>query len=136
VAFWDNVGKVLGAVSDYAEKEVAKAEKKKKSAIRSGRMKKTDKIKGSSSSIPEEPGMYRHVNKKTGEVEYVGQTDNLRVRQQQHARDGKLDTSKQNVEYSVAKKSATKDDLCNTEKAHIKRKKPSGNKTKGGNGKR
>lgn len=80
--------------------------------------------------------MYRHVNKSTGKVEYVGQTDNLRVRQQQHARDGKLDTSKQDVHYAVAKKGSTKDDLCDTEKAHIKKKKPSGNKTRGGNGKR
>ena len=109
---------------------------KQQSAISKGRMKKTDEIKGGNSNIPQEAGMYRHVNKKTGEVEYVGQTDNLRVRQQQHARDGKLDTSTQDVHYSTARKGATKDDLCNTEKSHIKRNKPSGNKTIGGNGKR
>ncbi|WP_434528783.1 hypothetical protein [Vibrio sp. K4] len=135
MGFLDNVGKVLGIVADTAGK-VAERERKKQSAINRGRMRKTDQIKGSSSNIPQEPGMYRHVNKQTGEIDYVGQTDNLRVRQQQHARDGKLNTSTHDVHYSVARNSATKDDLCETEKDHIKRNKPSGNKTKGGNGKR
>lgn len=109
---------------------------KNKSAIGVGRMKITDQVKGPHATIPPLPGMYRHINKITGEIEYVGQTDNLRVRQQQHAREGKLDLSKQDVHYSVARVDATKDDLCDTEKDHIKRKKPTGNKTKGGNGKR
>lgn len=135
MGFWDTVGSALGKVAEAAEKATEK-ERKKQSAINSGRMRKTDKIKGSQASIPQEAGMYRHVNKTTGEVEYVGQTDNLRVRQQQHARDGKLDTSKHDVHYSVARAESTKDDLCNTEKDHIKRKQPSGNKTIGGNGKR
>lgn len=115
MGFLDNVGKVLGIVADTAGK-VAERERKKQSAINRGRMRKTDQIKGSSSNIPQEPGMYRHVNKQTGEIDYVGQTDNLRVRQQQHARDGKLNTSTHDVHYSVARNSATKDDLCETEK--------------------
>ena len=133
MGFWNSVGKALDS---FTEKKTVERERKKQSAISRGRMKKTDQIKGSSSNIPQEPGMYRHVNKQTGEIEYVGQTDNLRVRQQQHARDGKLNPSTQDVHYSIAKSSATKDDLCETEKDHIKRNKPSGNKTKGGNGKR
>ena len=99
-------------------------------------MRKTNKIKGSDANIPAEAGMYRHVDRSTGEVVYVGQTNNLRVRQQQHMRDGKLDLAIHDVHYSVAREGATKDDLCDTEKAHIKRKKPSGNKTIGGNGRR
>lgn len=140
MGFWDNVGSVLSKVAETveksAEKEQCRKERAVKSAIKSGRMHKTNNIKGCESKIPQKPGMYRHVNKETGEVEYVGQTDNLRRRQQQHARDGKLDTAKQDVMYSVARNEATKDDLCDTEKAHIKRKKPSGNTTIGGNGKR
>ncbi|MEH6454297.1 MAG: GIY-YIG nuclease family protein [Psychromonas sp.] len=138
MSFW------LNAVSALFKRKVSKKKQPKKnaykntnkSAITSGRMRITNKIKGSQSKIPQKAGMYRHVDRITGEIEYVGQTNNLRVRQQQHAREGKLDISKHDVHYSVAKNEATKDDLCDTEKAHIKKNKPSGNKTKGGNGKR
>jgi hypothetical protein len=65
---------------------------------------------------------------------YVGQSNDLRVRQQQHARTGQLDTTKHVVQYTVARPDATKDDLCRTEQCHIARHSPSGNKTKGGNG--
>jgi hypothetical protein len=106
------------------------------SAIPPGRMRETDKVKGKECDIPDKPGVYRHKNKETGEVEYSGQTDNLRRRQQEHSRNGKLDTDKQNVAYSVAKADAQKDDLLKTEKDHIKRHNPSGNKTEGGNGRR
>lgn len=106
------------------------------SAIPSGRMRETDKIKGKDSTIPNKPGEYRHINKNTGEVEYVGQTNDLRKRQQEHARNGKLDTNEQKVAYSVAKPDATKDDLLKTEKDHIKRHNPSGNTYEGGNGRR
>jgi hypothetical protein len=107
-----------------------------RSALPPGRMPRTDVIKGSNSPIPAAPGAYRHINKETGAIEYVGQSDNLRVRQQQHARDGKLDTEKQFVQYGKARPDATKDDLCNTERKHIATHSPSGNKTKGGNGRR
>jgi len=80
--------------------------------------------------------VYRHVDKESGNVEYVGQTNNLRKRQQEHVRTGTLDPERQYVCYSAAKPDASKDDLCRTEKAHIARHQPSGNKTKGGNGRR
>jgi butyrate kinase len=104
------------------------------SAIPAGRMRKTDVIKGSSSPIPNEAGIYRHVDKKTGEVQYVGRTRDLRTRQQAHARDGRLDVDQQLVQYSVAKPTATQEDLSKTEIDHIARHKPAGNKTRGGNG--
>jgi len=104
------------------------------SALPSGRMRETDKIKGPNSSIPTSPGAYRHRNKSTGKVVYVGQTNNLRKRQQEHVRDGKLDTNKQYVQYGVAKRTVTKGHLRETEVVHIARHKPSGNTTKGGNG--
>ena len=124
------VGKTLGFVKG------TKTKGNKRSAINRGRMHKTDQIKGSKSKIPPEPGVYRHVDKATGKNIYTGQTNNLRKRQQEHARKGKLNTSKHDVHWSSAKKLATKDDLCATEKAHIKRNKPINNKTRGGNGRR
>ena len=104
------------------------------SALPRGRFRQTDRIKGPGSPLPNKPGVYRFVNKSTREVEYVGQTNNLRKRQQQHAKSGKLNTAKQYVQYAVAKTTATKGDLCRTEVDHIARHRPSGNKYKGGNG--
>lgn len=129
-------------LSDVAKSVVEKAEQEANrrsssgSALPSGRMRETDKIKGGDSPLPNSPGMYRHINKETGNVDYVGQTDNLRKRQQEHARTGKLDTDKQYVQYGASKSGASKDDLCKTEVNHIARHKPSGNTTKGGNGRR
>lgn len=124
-----NAGK---AVLEQAEKNA----EKQKSAISQGRMKQTDKVKGNQSPLPTKPGVYRHVNNETGEIDYVGQTNNLRKRQQEHARAGKLDTNKQSIQFATAKPDATKDQLCETEKAHIAKHNPSGNTTKGGNGRR
>lgn len=106
------------------------------SAIPPGRMKETSKIKGKNCNIPSEPGIYRHVNKETGKIDYVGQTNNLRKRQQEQFRSGKLNLETHKVAYSVSKPNTTKDDLCKTEKAHIKRHNPSGNIYSGGNGRR
>lgn len=106
------------------------------SAISPGRMRETDVIKGKDSTIPSEPGMYRHRNKQTGEIEYIGQTNNLRKRQQEHAREGRYDPRTQYVQYGIAKSGSTKDDLLQTEKNHISRHKPKGNTTAGGNGRR
>ncbi|WP_410513468.1 hypothetical protein PaeBR_03140 [Paenibacillus sp. BR2-3] len=133
-------GKLFNNIKDTAERQQAdyarRAQNATGSAINSGRMRETDIIKGKDSPLPKEPGMYRHINKETGNVEYAGQTDNLRKRQQEHARDGKLNTQTQRVQYATAKTDATKDDLCQTEKVHIARHKPSGNTYKGGNGRR
>jgi excinuclease UvrABC nuclease subunit len=58
-------------------------------------MKKTDQTEGSECPIPNAPGVYRHIDKRTGEIKYIGQTEDLRVRQQQHVRSGRLDPKKQ-----------------------------------------
>lgn len=78
--------------------------------------------------------MYRHVDKQTGNIDYVGQTNDLRRRQQEHARDGRLDPGRQEVHYATVRPGAGKDDLRRTEQAHIGRHDPKGNKTRGGNG--
>lgn len=38
---------------------------------------------------PEKPGEYRWINKETGEVDYYGETNNLKRRQYQHERSDK-----------------------------------------------
>jgi hypothetical protein len=156
MGFWDMAGKIgkgaLNIAIDVAKELPAAAMKQSgrqaehlksnnnltcgASALGRGRMNETDQIRGPDSPLPNEPGVYRHINKSTGEVEYVGQTNDLRVRQQQHASNGKLDTEKQYIQYGKAKSTASKDDLCQTEVDHITRHKPSGNTTKGGNGRR
>lgn len=135
MGFFDILSNAAKGVVEKAEQQASR-QSSGGSSLPSGRMKKTDKIKGSDSPLPNAPGVYRHMNKSTGAVEYVGQTDNLRKRQQEHARDGKLDTNKQFVQYGVAKSTASKADLCKTEVNHIARHEPSGNTTKGGNGRR
>ena len=106
------------------------------SAIMSGRMKKTDVIKGKDSPLPAQPGVYRHIDKETGKITYIGQTSNIRRRNQQEACSGQLDPQKQYVAWGVARPGATRDDLLRTEKEHISRHHPEGNTYAGGNGRR
>lgn len=132
-----SIGKTIMKNAQNMDKEgYIRRDTVKGSAISQGRMRETDVIKGKKCNIPREPGIYRHINKDSGRVEYAGQTNDLRKRQQEHAREGKLDTRTQKVAYSVAKPNVAKDDLLKTEKDHIKRHKPSGNTYAGGNGRR
>lgn len=98
-----------------------------------GRMKKTDVIVGPNSPIPNEPGIYRHIDKITNLIVYIGQSLNVRTRQQQHARSGKLDPEKHWIVYTTMKE-LSKHALRAIEKAHISRHAPPGNTCKGGNG--
>lgn len=98
-----------------------------------GRMKKTDKIVGADSPIPDEPGIYRHIDKITNCIIYIGQSLNVRTRQQQHARAGKLDPAKHWVVYTTLKE-LSKQALRIIETTHIKRHNPPGNSCRGGNG--
>ncbi len=128
---------LANAIESAAEEQGRKEERYSgHSAIGSGRMHVTDRVKGSDSPIPHSPGVYRHVNKATGNVDYVGQSNDIRTRQQQHVRSGQLNTETQEVWFSTGRPDCTKDDLCNTEKAHIGKHHPTGNKTQGGNGRR
>ena len=140
MGIFDFLGKAATSAQKKAEQKQHEMNHYSKNAIGSaippGRMKETDKIKGKDSRIPQEPGIYRHRNKETDKIDYVGQTNNLRKRQQEHARNGKLNPETQYVQYSSSKKDASKDDLLQTEKDHIARHNPKGNTTKGGNGRR
>lgn len=102
------------------------------SAIPRGRMRVAYEIE----DLPSEPGIYRHIDKETKKVIYIGQTNNLRRRNQEHIRDGNLDLNNYKIGYNICKPNVTRDDWCDTEKKHIKKHRPSRNKYRGGNGRR
>ena len=104
--------------------------KKLGGALPSGRMRETDDL----ARLPREPGLYRHVNKETGATDDIGHSKDLRRRNQEHERLGKLDLDTQLIRYGVAKLDATPKQRQETEKAQISRLTPSSDKTKGGNG--
>lgn len=104
-----------------------------KNKLPRGRMKRTDKVKGVDCPIPDEPGIYRHINKTTKSIDYVGQSSQVRTRQQQHQRNGKLNTKTHWIDFTTFI-DLGKDALRRIEKAHIKRHKPSKNICRGGNG--
>src|SRR4051794_9164485 len=101
MSFFNFLGKVASSAQKMAEQKQREinnnARNASGSALSPGRMRETDVIKGKNSTIPKEPGMYRHRNKETGEIEYVGQTNDLRKRQQEHARNGKYNPETQYV---------------------------------------
>ncbi len=103
-----------------------------RSAIGPGRMRQAD----THQDLPREPGLYRHVDRATGRVDYIGQTGNLQQRTYQHTHAGKLDPATQRVEYQVARPDASRDALCRDEVRHIAKHQPPGNTTRGGNGRR
>lgn len=78
--------------------------------------------------------VYRHVNKSTGSVDYVGQSEN--IRKQEHVYSNFINTDTHNIEYSVAKSGSSIDNLYSTAKEHVPRYNPSRNRTQGGNGRR
>lgn len=94
------------------------------SAIPPGRMFKTDVTKGKECTIPNAPGVYRHVSKETRQIDYVGMTKDLQRRQQQHEHTGNYDPQKQYINYAVANVGVTKAELLNTEKYHINKYNP------------
>lgn len=103
-----------------------------KFALNKGRMRTAKEI----NQLPNRPGIYRFVNQVTGTVDYVGQTNNIKRRINEHKRSGHFNSVIHKVVYGIAKADATRDALCFTEKQHIKKHRPLKNKTKGGNGRR
>lgn len=78
-----------------------------RSSLKLGRMKESDCVKGENCKIPTTPGTYRHVNKETGAIDYVGDAVNLKKRQQEHARNGKLDLDTHKVQYGEAREDSS-----------------------------
>ena len=77
MSFFDFIGKMASNAQRKNEQKQREFDRSKQvtgSAIPPGRMKQTDTIKGKDCTLPQEPGMYRHRNKKTNEIDYIGQT--------------------------------------------------------------
>lgn len=135
MGFFDLIGDLACVVAKSAFEEFSdnfydEKPRLSQSAISRGRMRKAKSI----DDLPETPAIYRHVDNTTGEIVYTGVTNNLRRRQKEHRRSGNINNM--DIYYSKAKPNSTLEDLYITEKAHIKRHKPSKNKHKGGNGRR
>lgn len=119
-------------ILDEIFKEEKAQQKSSRFALNRGRMRTAKKI----NKLPEQAGIYRFVNKVTGTVDYIGQTNNIKRRIGEHKRSGNFNSAIHNIVYGIAKANATRDALCFTEKQHIKKHRPRNNKTQGGNGRR
>ena len=106
------------------------------SVIGLGLMRETDRVRGADCDTPNAPRVYRIRDKDTEKIVYIGQTGDVRTRLQQHERSGRFDPETQKASYGIARDGASAQELCDTEKLHIARHRPSGNKTADGNGRR
>jgi excinuclease UvrABC nuclease subunit len=100
------------------------------SALGRGRLRKAD----SPFSLPTSPGIYRIVTKNKGDKNYIGVTNNLYRRLNEHRRSGKFNDRYHRIEYGETKSNASWLEIALTEIAHIAKHKPTQNKYKGGNG--
>lgn len=86
---------------------------------------------------PSKPGEYKAVNKKTGEVKYVGTTNNLKRRIEEHKRSGDLTgLSRCDIKWKQADGRFSPEARYDHEKKTIERLNPQLNKRAGGGGRR
>jgi len=83
---------------------------------------------------PAAKGEYRFVNTDTGEIGYVGQTNNLKRRKREHERARPDVAATHRFEWKQAHDKATSADLKDHERKKIKKKKPPLNRRAGGGG--
>lgn len=102
------------------------------SIYNSGRPKKYNPTTGKGEMPPSEAGEYR-IRDDEGNIVYIGETDNLKRRMQEHIRSGKLKTN-YTFEYQIADKNVTARTRREHEKEKIEQHKPALNKVKGGGG--
>jgi len=126
---WRLVSTIPGASRLFGQRENVRV--RSSSAIGRGRMRATSEP----DDVPQAGGVYRHVYKRSRKVVYVGKSSNdLHRRQQEHVRSGRLNLKTMRIEFSPVSPTASETDLCRTERAHIERYRPRGNKHPGGNG--
>lgn len=77
-------------------------------------------------------GIYHYSDRNTGRVQYVGATNNFARRHSEHVRGG--DSYANNYYQTFPMKGATKGQVAEAERSHIKYFQPSSNKNKGGGG--
>ncbi len=81
------------------------------------------------------PGEYRFRNKRTGKIDYIGETNNLKRRKEEHERSEKPISSKtHDFEFKLADGRSTPNSRRNHEKIKIEQHKPQHNKRAGGAG--
>ena len=86
---------------------------------------------------PNKPGLYRFINRRTGEIDYIGETANLARRIVEHFRSSKPVSSKtHHAEWQLADGRSTSRTRRAHEHAKIKQHKPRQNKRAGGGGRR
>ena len=107
-------------------------EDKKMSIYKPGRPTKYDPARANSEKPPERPGEYR-IRDEAGSITYVGETNNLRRRTNEHTRSGKLDCSG-TLEYQIADGRSTSQTRRVHEREKIHQHSPTDNKSKGGEG--
>jgi len=83
---------------------------------------------------PAAKGEYRIVNTETGEIGYIGQTNNLQRRKREHERSRPELADTHRFEWKTAHETATSQDLKEHERKKIRQKKPPFNKRAGGGG--
>lgn len=83
-------------------------------------------------SLPHAPGEYRHRDA-DGNITYIGETNDIKRRSQQHLRSGKLQED-YSVEYKVADGRSSSRTRREHEQMKIKQHNPSLNKSNGGEG--
>lgn len=83
------------------------------------------------------PGTYRYVNKRTGKVDYVGQSDNLRRRYQQHLRGDQpaFDPHTHHFDWQAQISGGTEERLQKEKDQYLDHKPPM-NRRKGGGGRK
>ena len=83
---------------------------------------------------PAKSGLYYLRNKRTGDVDYVGETSNLKRRKAEHTASGKLDTAKHKFEFKIADGRSTSKTRREHECFKIKQHEPDLNENGGGGG--
>lgn len=100
-----------------------------------GRPFKHNPTTGAGSRPPACPGEYR-IRDAQGNLQYIGETNNLRRRMEEHIRSGKLATGANGgtIEYKVASASSTSQSRRAHEQQKIAQHNPPLNKSRGGEG--
>ncbi len=104
-----------------------------RSTVAAGRPNKYDAILQEGRDPPPAPGLYQYRNEITGGVDYVGETNDLRRRTNQHRQQGHFG-AEHTLEWRESVPSSTCAERREDEKRLIKKHKPKLNKTGGGNG--
>lgn len=106
------------------------------SVYKPGRPNKYNPITGEGQKPPAKPGEYRICNI-DGSIVYIGETNNLARRTDEHIRNGKLSTDQVGrgfIEYKVADGRSTSNTRREHERQKIAQHKPPLNKSRGGEG--